>query len=334
MKFENTDLRTMANVISGKIRMPQEFSAEGLTIEDVNHTFCELIDEYTKDYRTFKKHKQEVFAIIEETIDIELPKNVNEVLGEIAEIKNLSNGDKNRFLVEKNKGGIKNSVTEVGLGGQFKRYKMDRGYVEPAMKAYGTATSIELEELRAGLHNWANWKTEVVQGITDSIAHKAIEGLQAAVSKMPARQKDEASGFDEAKFDKLLAKAKSYGDKVKIICTEMFAQKIPVDQYFQVGLQDKRDYGYTRRYKGADIQIIPNALKDNASEEWQLDNKTAYILPVGKNAKLVKVTLEGQSEMDEYKDEQTKETVYEVYDKAGVAVVTVPYVFAYTDTSL
>ena len=167
-----------------------------------------------------------------------------------------------------------------------------------------------------------------------TFTHKAAEGLQAAVAKMPARQKDSGSGFDEAKFDKLLAKAKSYGDRVKIVCTEMFAQKIPTDTYLQTGLQEIRDFGYVRKYKGADVQVLPNALKDNVSEEWQIDNKTAYILPVGKNAKIVKITLEGQSEMDEYKDDQTKETVYEVYDKAGVAVVTLPYVFAYTDTSL
>lgn len=334
MKFENIDLRTMSNIISGKIKLPAEFSAEGVDLEAVNKAFCAQIDEYTKDYRTFKRHKQEVFAIIEETMDIELPKMVEEALGEFAEIKNLANGDKNRFLIDKNKGGIKNSVTEVGLGGQFKRYKMDRGYIEPSMKAYGTATSIDLEELRMGLHNWAEWKTEVAKGITENIAHKAAEGLQAAVSKMPARQKDSASGFDEAKFDKLLAKAKSYGDRVKIVCTEMFAQKIPSDTYLQTGLQEIRDFGYVRKYKGADVQILPNALKDNVSEEWQIDNKTAYILPVGKNAKIVKITLEGQSEMDEYRDEQTKETVYEVYDKAGVAVVTLPYVFAYTDDSL
>ena len=334
MKFENTDLRAMANIISGKTKLPAEFSAEGVDLEAVNEAFCEQIKEITKDYRTFKQHKAELFSIIEENIDTILPNMVEQYLGEFAEIKNLANGDKNRFLVEKNKGGIKNSVTEVGLGGQFKRYKMDKGYVEPEMKAYGTATSIELEELRAGLLNWANWRMEVTEGIAENIMHKVNEGLQAAVSAMASRQKDSASGFDATKFDTLLARAKSYGEKVKIVCTEMFAQKLPIDTYSQVALQEKRDYGYVRKYKGADVQIIPNALKDNTSTAWQIDNGFAYIMPVGKNAKIVKVTLEGQSEIDEYKDQDTKETVYEVYDKAGVAVVNQPYVFVYEDTAL
>lgn len=334
MKFENIDLRTMADIVSGKIKLPQEFSTEGVDVDAVNVAFCEQIKEITKDYRTFKQHKQELFSIIEENIDIVLPNMVLDALGELAEIKNLANGDKPRFLVEKNKGGIKNSVTEVGLGGNFKRYKMDKGYIEPAMKAYGTATSIELEELRAGLLNWAAWKQEVAEGIAENIQRKAYEGIQAAVAKMPARQKESASGFDEAKFDKLLAMAKSYGSDVKIICTEMFAQKLPIDTYSQVALQDKRDYGYVRKYKGANVQIIPNALKDNTSEEFQIDNSRAYIIPTAKNAKIVKVVLEGQSEMDEFKDQDTKETVYQVYDKAGVAIVNVPYLFSYEDTSL
>lgn len=334
MKFENIDLKNMAKIISGKIQLPTEFSAEGVGVEEVKEAFCEQIKELTKDYRTFRNHKTEVFTIIEENIDVILPNMVKDALGDFADIKVLSNGDKNRFLVEKNKEGIKNSVTEVALGGNFKRYKMDKGYVEPEMKAYGTATSIELEELRAGLLNWAEWQAEVTQGIAENIYTKVNEGLQAAVSKMPARQKDSSAGFDAAKFDALLARAKSYGSKIKIMCTEMFAQTLPIDTYSQVGLQEKRDFGYVRKYKGADVQIIPNALKDNTSTEWQIDNGFAYIMPVDKNSKIVKVSIEGQSEMKDMEDPDTHEQVFQVYDKAGVAVVNQPYVFVYENTAL
>lgn len=336
MKFENVELKALADIVSGKTKFPTEFSQEGVGEDDVQRAFNEEINKITKDHRVFRERKNEVFSIIEDSVKEDLPKNVLNGFGELCELKNLSNGDKNRYIIEKNKGGIKNSVTEVGLGGKFKRHKMEHNYVEPEMKAYGTATAVELEELRQGLLNWASFKTEVSEGIAENVLVKANDGIQAAVAKMAARQKDSASGFDAAKFDKLLAKAKSYANngKVKILCTEMFAQKIPFDTYSQVDSADKREYGYLRKYKGAEVQVIPNALKDNVGEEWQINNSFAYILPVGKNSKIVKVTIEGQPEMSEEKDSDTGETVFSIYDRVGVAVVTSPYVFVYEDTSL
>lgn len=336
MKFENVELKTLADITSGKIKLPIEFSQEGIDEDAVREAFNKQVNELTKDHRTLRKNQQEVFSIIEEGVDEELPKNVLNGFGDLVELKIKSNGDKPRFLVEKNKGGIKNSVTEIGLGGRVKRYKKESGYIEPQMKAYGTATSIELEELRSGMMNWADFKTEVADGIAQNILIAANKGLQTAIAKMPARQKDSSSSFDATKFDKLLAMAKSYAPngKVKIVCTELFAQTIPFDTYFQVDSQDKRDFGYVRKYKGAEVQVVPNALKDNISTEWQLDNKNAYIMPVGKNGKIVKVVIEGQSEMREVDDQDTDEKVYQIYDRAGVVVVTLPNVFVYTNTAL
>ena len=138
-------------IIAGKIEMPTEFSEAGKTKEDVARLFKEEMDKLAPkgDWKTFKKNKDQIFSIIEEVLEEELPKEVMETIGQWADVEVFRNGDKPRYLLKKNKNGIRHSVTEIALSGRPKRTKMDRGYKEVEMKAFGTATSFSKEELRA-----------------------------------------------------------------------------------------------------------------------------------------------------------------------------------------
>lgn len=323
-------------VLSGKIEMPTEFSEAGKTKEDVAKLFQSEIERLAPkgDWKTFKKNKEEIFSIIAEVIEEELPKEVMETIGRWADVEVFRHGDKPRYLLKKNKNGIRHSVTEIAPSGRPKRTKMDRGYKDVEMKAFGTATSFSKEELRAGLFDIVEWKDECLQGIKDTMYAKIQEVLQVATSALPIANKKSGAGFVEDVVDDLIAKAKSFGDKVEILCTERFAQTIPFDSNDQQAIADRRSTGYTRIYKGCIVDIMPNPLKKAGTDEFVFDNGIAYILPVGKE-KFIKVPVEGDVDIEEYKENDTKEQVFEVEAKFNAVVVLNPkYLFTYENTSI
>lgn len=324
-------------ILNGTTGMPAEFSQAGKTKEDVSKLFNAEMERLAPkgDYKTFKKNKAEIFAIIEEVLGEELPKEVMESMGSWAQVDVFKNGDRPRYLIAKNKNGIRKSVTEIALSGRPKRTKMDRGYKEVEMKAFGTATSFSREELRDGLFNIQEWKDEVIQGIKDAMYAKVQEVLAATVDSLPSNNKKNGAGFIPKTVDGLISKAKSYGDRVEILCTERFAQEIPFDPNDQIAIGERRTHGYTRVYKGGvTVNIMPNSLKTPYGDEFVFDDKRAYILPVGKE-KFIKIPVEGDVEIDEYTEQDTKEEVFEAYSRFNALVVIDPcMLFVYDNTEL
>ncbi|MGL6175205.1 MAG: hypothetical protein ACRC1P_11425 [Cellulosilyticaceae bacterium] len=330
-------IKTLVGIMDGRIGKPAEFAEfndtdiKGQYQAEINKIFSEG----KNWYRTFRKHKNDLFQIIEESIDEDLPNEVIQAVGIVADVQTVQPGDTKQFKVKKNKNGIRKTVVEVAFGGRLKRYKLDKNYLDIKMNRFGTAVSIEKEELRYKFLDFAEFKAEAQQGVQDAIYRKIHEVLKAVTASLPATNSAAASGFDEDLFDELIAKAKSYGDTVKIVCTERFAQKIPFPANDQLSMSEIRTNGYVRMYKGCQVQIIPNAITGVHSDDWTFGNQTAYIIPTNKDEKFISVLLEGSTEIEEFKDADTDEEVFEVTANFGVACVIDPvYLYKYTNQAI
>ena len=76
-----------------------QFSYDGETItkDQMLDTLRTSINELAGDYKSYRRNKNLVFELIEETADLYLPAKVKENIGRFAEIKDTNIGDKPKF---------------------------------------------------------------------------------------------------------------------------------------------------------------------------------------------------------------------------------------------
>ena len=80
------------------------FSAENAkyTDEAIRQAFYEILGDDKLTFKNWRKHKVEIFEIIEEVLNVTLPDAWNEspFYNEMVEVKNYLLGQKNEFIVE------------------------------------------------------------------------------------------------------------------------------------------------------------------------------------------------------------------------------------------
>ena len=86
--------------------------------------------------------------------------------------------------------------------------------------------------------------------------NKLNQHLQQQLQECPAGQKDTGAGIVEASLSKLKVKAKAYGERIVMVCTETFASTIPA--LTDGDKEDKRSNGFIKKYIGMDVVILPN----------------------------------------------------------------------------
>ena len=92
------------------------------TAEERREGSRELLAELAKDYRA---NKEQIFAIIEETLTEVLPERLEASIGRFAEIKNFAEGDTPRFHVRNGK----ITAYSVAQGGSVARQRRDKATI-------------------------------------------------------------------------------------------------------------------------------------------------------------------------------------------------------------
>jgi hypothetical protein len=78
--------------------------------------------------------------------------------------------------------------------------------------------------------------------------------------------------------------------------------------------------GYINIFRGAPVVQIPQSFIDETNEKTWIDPQLAYVLPTG-NEKVVKVVLEGATQINDFKNRDNSLEVY-AYKKMGCAILT------------
>ena len=169
----------------------------------------------------------------------------------------------------------------------------------------------------------------------DLIYEEIGAALKGALGQLPAKNVVTADDFDAQKFDELLMIASAYGEPT-IYCTMEFAIKmLPPEawRYTEAMKDELYRTGRLALYKGHNIVILPNGFKDESLSEKALDSSYCWIIAAGGDTKPVKVALEGDTLIDEWKNHDWSREI-QVYKKVGVVAMLSNNICAYRDLSL
>ena len=318
------------------------FNGANYSYSQLDETLRKEMNELVGTPALYRENKNLLFGLIEETISEVLPAKVADIYAGFAEVKNLAQGDKPVFRrkITSSKIRAKQFITRVGLAGRYEVFKLGGSEsFEVKTSAVGGAAQIGIEEFLDGRVDFAELVEIVMAGIEEVIQLEVGEAMKASIDQLPEANRVNWAGFDSQEFDRLLAIADSYG-KATIYCDSRFAAAMfDVTNQIQATLvpeQMKKDLfekGYFLAYKGHNIVILPNGLKDERNNSLIYDPSMAWIIPTGANTKPAYIAIEGATLTKEVENDDWSRDI-QVYKKVGVGVMLTNDICVYENTDL
>ena len=337
MALDKKNLLTLAKKVANADRKAAtvfSYDGENYTYEEMQETLRSELKALASDFNAYRRNQLDLFELIQEVVDDVMPKRVLERYGDIAEVKTYAQGSKPVFVKRTGKMRAKQFITKVGLAGIYEVFKLDTASYDIEMTAYGGAAQIGLEEFMDGLVDFSELLDIVLEGLDEAVYKEIAKAVAVIEKQLPAANKATGAGFVAADFDKLLTISRAYGDPVIYTTLELATKIVPETNWISdVAREQMRNQGYVGVYKGARVVVLPQSFTDDTNSEKVFDPSYALIVPAGSNEKPVKIAIEGQSIVDEFKNYDRSREV-QVYKKFGVALDATNDLCVYQDTSL
>lgn len=303
------------------------------TVNSVNTAFMEGLKDLAGSVNQFMKNRYDIYDIVIEAADEIVPKKVIDALGAFAEVKVVGQGQKAMFRRKLGRNRAKKFLTQVGLSGVYETFRLDSDTFELGGHAVGGGAVIDFERMLDGAESLAEVMEIITEGLTDAVFLEVHKALRAAVNatNRPAANKYVGNVFDAEEMVKLMNVVRSYGNGVVIFAPPEFIGAMGPDAIVPAiagsaqGIYSPDDIdaihktGFIRIFRGAPVVEIPQAFIDENNVETQIDPQLAYILPAG-GEKVVKVVLEGQTQINDFKNRDNSLEVY-AYKKMGCAII-------------
>ena len=302
----------------------------------LQETLRDEFKELAGTYSLYRENKNVVFSLLEQTIDDVLPQRVMEQYSQFADIKTFNQGDKPIFtqkITTASRRRAKQFIGKVGLAGLYEVFKLDGQSYEVTTNAIGGAAQIGFEEWLDGRVDFADVLDIVMEGLDECIYVEIEKQLLGAIGNIQAANFATDNAFVEAKMDKLISIADSYG-KSAIYCTyEFAATMVPSTGWISDDMRNQKwNNGYLANYKGHQVIVLPQSYEDETNAVKVINPAYAYIIPVGAE-KPVKIAFEGQTIVDEYTNYDRSREV-QIYKKVGVRAIFSNAICVYENKSL
>ena len=340
MAFVFEENLALSKVLMGKKNPSGKYSLNGkeVSYEALNATFRGNMQELTHtngkfDIYKFNDNKNTIYALLGQTLNDVMPKNVLDNYGMFADVQTIGQGDTVVFHHDIGKQRAKQFVTRVAMAGRYEVFELAEEKFTIQTSAYGGAARIGLEEFLDGRVQWSDYMDIVNEGMSEAVYKEIAKALISAIEKFPAANKVAAAGFDENQFDRLIQTVAIYGSPV-IYCTlEGAMSLLPSNNWISENMKDERwKNGYFTNYKGTPVVVLPQSFTDQTNEVKVMDPSYIYIFPTN-GGKPVKIVFEGQTLVKEFENRDWS-TELHTYQKFGVAVMNTNNLAVFRNKSL
>lgn len=296
----NKELKQVLIAALNGVAASANFSAEETDKAAVNALLKEIGIDENSTGREIRAKEDLAFALIEEAVDEILPKKLEGVLQEFAEVRQFARDAEVLFNIEKiGKNRAKLTISKGARGGIYRAAKLDRKYFSVDTTIQTVAVSVTLEEIILGTLSLAELYSNILEGF-EEIVYKEV--FNALASAKPVAGYDRI-GHDSpttvkaslgSAIDKVMPYVKQYGIPTIFGSYQALVNLSNPASEWHPEMNDsaeRRQYGFVQLYKGAKVVELPNYLVDNKNEKWFYDPKFVFVLPSG--VKPVKVALKG-----------------------------------------
>lgn len=294
----NKELKTIM-VAALENRPSTSFSAEEVNEAAVKAIMAECGLDENSTSRDFRAVEDKAFALVEEAIDEVLPKKLEAVLGEFAEVRQFARDAEVAFNIEKiGKNRAKLTIAKGARGGIYRAAKLDKKWFSPTTEVATVAVYVTLEEIILGTISLSELYSNILEGF-EEIVYKEVfnalaTGSSAAGTGYDAMKSTTAKASLGSAIDAVMPKVKAYGVPTIFgsyaALSNIYNPLAAASGYPNIeDSSDIRNYGFVQVYKGVRCVELPNYLVGD--DTWFYDQKYVFIVPSG--SKPVKVALKG-----------------------------------------
>ena len=280
-------------------RPSASFSAEEVNEAAVKAIMAECGLDENSSARDFRAVEDKAFALIEEAIDEILPKKLEQVLGEFAEVRQFARDAEVVFNIEKiGKNRAKLTIAKGARGGIYRVAKLDKKWFSPSTSVETVAVYVTLEEIILGTMSLSELYNNVLEGFEEKIYKEVFNALAAGQSAAGTGYNAITTNTTKATLgsaiDSVLPVVKAYG------IPTIFGSYAALSNIYNPlaassgypNVEDSaaiRRYGFVQVYKGVRCVELPNYLVGGS--DWFYDDDKVFVIPSG--VKPVKVALKG-----------------------------------------
>ena len=323
-------------------QVPASKFEAGTTLDDIEVSLREACKELAPDIYAYERNKTYIFEIIQTAIDTVLPKKVVATVGQFAEVQQFALGDIPRFKLKTGRNRAKKFVTRAARSGIYETFRMDQRYVDVHTNTYGGAAAIDFERFLMGEEDFGEYTAIMMEGLEDAIYKEVMRALKAASTTLKTigdgstnyvevtGNGDTFSAAEATNISKLITTAKRYGNGTgaAIFATEPVLQKFTnatggtyVPNIPSSDLEEIKDRGYIGKWKSTALIELPNSFEDETNTDVVFDDCYGFVFPNGRSTKVVKIALEGNTQVDDFKNRDRSMEI-QAYKSFGVAILT------------
>lgn len=274
------------------------------------------------DRKTFRRHKTEIFELIEVILNETINEGLEGQFDKFAEYRNLAWGDTNVFVTPANQ------IFRVALvsdgNGNVRRQRLIDGeefIVKP--ETYAIKLGEDFHRFLAGRVEWADF----INGIAESFKRDITQRIyEAIIDSFPSSngtyyQADTTAPNEDDIVEMAMHIQARTGEKVAIHGTKLALRKLTPSSISDGMLGDKNKVGYYGEIAGIELYEIPQSHK-YGEDEFAIDNGMLLLLPQSTD-KMVKVVNEGDSIVQDQAGGQSSDMMQEYFiaNKFGIAVI-------------
>ncbi len=280
--------------------------------------------------RAIRRHKTDVFEVIEETVENLLVSGwgENPFFNEFVEIKSMALGDTNEFYVPDES---ILTVSEVsGNHHDLFRQRLGEGRTFAVKTSwYGVKIYAEYELFMAGKVDWANFVQKIYEAFDKKVNDMVYAAVMAAGNKvLPTSQFTKTGSLNKDTLLGLVEDVQAAnGTEAVIMGTKAALSKLTalsdVSWISDSMKQERHTTGRLALWEGVRLVEIPQSFAPNDTMTKLVDNNKLLIMPVADN-KFVKIYDEGDAQVREINDGATNMDMtieYEYQQKMGVATI-------------
>lgn len=293
--------------------------------EVIRKAFVDIMGTDKPDARQFRRHKVEIFEIIEEVLEQTITDGMiaNPFFDQFVEYRDLNLGDSNEFYVEDRS--MLTVARHAGNHWNIRRQKLNVGdSFTVQTEAFAAAIYTDFKRFLAGRIDWDAFITKVGQAFANELNSRIYTEFMATMAYLPAEFKETGTYADATLIDIAEhVQAANQGSQIVIAGTRTALSKLTgTTTLMSDGMKDQvNKNGVLEMWNGFALLPIPQNHKANTFE-FQVANDKFLVLPA--NAKPIKVVKEGMPLIKEVSDGTTNRDMsmeYEFISQYGVAAV-------------
>lgn len=241
------------------------------------------------NYTNFQKNKWDVYALVQEMVDVNVNRLTREAFSLFTEVSTTQLGDIPEYTV-KNKNLFKVGIIADGINSTRRQRKLNS---KLQVTSFKLAVSIyeEFDKFMTGRIDWMDLVDTVSESFNYELATQIATTFEAGYNSINAnlKQATNAAGVD-AELAKIINKVEGVTGRKAVVYGSAEAVGNIKGADSITDREDVRNNGQVLKFKGTNVVKLQNAYDENGNK-WALRNDMLYVIPEGE--KIVKLNLEG-----------------------------------------